>query len=643
MKLPLVSFLFCAIVTANAAVWTTASPEELFNDFGQIEFQNVQLPATGTIKLAPAATPICSLNEPAIWQIVADRYGTLYLGTADRATLYRRPVRHPQTEKVWSGTEGAITALVLSSDRTLYWGTTPQGTIYRLRPGAEIEQFATTDATYIFSLLSAADRSLLCATGPDGKLLQLFPDGRQKVLFTAPQAHLTTLRWLKENKELLIGTSPDGIVYRLTFPSGSEKPSVTTFYDTPLNEIRALATDPKSNIYLAANSDEPSQASVFCVDNSGILRWQWPCPDSVIFDIYFMGNQLLVLTGNRGIVYSLDTTGNPTIIAKLNATELLSLGTLQNHIYIGTANPACIYRLSSNYSDSGYITSQPFDLSNPARFGRIHYLARIPRGTALLFETRSGNSERPDSTWSPWQPAPDKVNSPPGRYLQWRAKLFTTFPNLTPELERVEIYYAAVNRPPFISRLEFAPLPETEARKGNAQPRRTVSWDASDPDNDSLIFQLFITPAEENRWQQLSKDLTGSSYELDTRTIPDGWYRLRLVASDCGDRPTNSALIQERLTPPFLIDNTPPVITGLKVSRNRAEWRVNDLLSTIVSCRVSFNAGPWLPIEPRDGVFDSTEEVFSSPIQSTFGRNTIAIWATDANGNSTTVRTFFHR
>lgn len=638
-----VLFLFCAIVTANAAVLTTASPEELFNNRERIEFQNVQLPATGAIKLAPAATLLCSLDEPAIWQIVTDQYGTLYLGTGDRATLYRRSVRHPRTEKVWSGTEGAITALVLSNERTLYWGITPQGTIYRLRPKAEIEQFATTDATYIFALLFAADRSLLCATGPDGKLLQFLPDGRKKVLFTAPQAHLTTLHWLKENQELLIGTSPDGIVYRLTFSTGSKEPTVITFYDTPLNEIRALAKDQKGNIYLAANSDEPSQPSVFCVDTNGILRWQWPCPDSVIFHIHFVANQLLVLTGNRGIVYSLDTTGKPTILAQLNAAELLSLGTLKDYLYIGTGNPACVYRLSSNYSDSGYITSQPFDLSNPARFGRFHHLARIPPGTALLFDTRTGNSERPDSTWSPWQPARDKVNSPPGRFLQWRAKLFTTFPGLTPELERVEIYYAAVNRPPFISRLEIAPLPETEARKGNAQPRRTVSWDASDPDDDSLIFQLFITPAEEDRWQQLSKDLTGTSYDLDTRTLPDGWYRLRLVASDGGDRPANSALTQEYQTPPFIIDNTPPVITGLKVSRHRAEWKVSDILSTIISCRVSVNAGPWLPIEPRDGIFDSPEEVFSCPIQSTSGRSTIAVWATDASGNSTTVRTFFHR
>ncbi|MGQ9679120.1 MAG: hypothetical protein ACUVUD_07580 [bacterium] len=634
---------FSAIVVANAAVLTIASPEEFFNNLGQIEFQNVQLPATGAIKLAPAATPLCSLEEPTIWQIVADRYGTLYLGTGEKATLYRYSLRQPHPTPVWSGHEGTITALAITPDRTLYWGTTPQGTIYRLHPGAEIEQFAATDATYIFALLFTPDRSLLCATGPDGKLLQLFPDGRQKVIFTAPQAHLTTLQWLKEGKELLIGTSPDGIVYRLTFSTRNGKPSVTTFYDTPLNEIRALANDGKGNIYLAANSDEPAQSALFCVDTNGILRWQWLCPDSVIFNLYYTKNQLLVLTGNRGIVYSLDTIGKPTVLAQLDATQLLAFSTFKDNLYIGSGNSARLYRLSPSYSDSGYITSRTFDFSNPARFGRLTHFARIPPGTELLFATRSGNSEKPDSTWSPWQPVRDKVNSPPARFLQWQAKLLSRFPNLTPELERVEIYYAAVNRPPLISRLEIASLPETEARKGNSQPRRTVSWDVSDPDDDSLIFQLFIAPAEEYRWHLLAKDLTGTSYDLDTRTLPDGWYRLRLVASDHVDRPANSALTHEYQTPPFIVDNTPPVITGLKVSRHRAEWKVTDLLSTIVSCRVSVNAGPWLPIEPRDGIFDSPDEVFSCPIESGSGRSTIAVWAIDASGNSTTVQTFFNR
>ncbi len=656
MKSLTLCLLAFVAVAAYAAVWTTTGTEGLLDNIDKIDFQNVQLPAIGAIKLSPALIPLCSLDETAIWQIIADRHNSLYLGTGDRAKLYRYSLRTNRLDSVWSGTEGAITALTIGADGTLYWGTTPEGNIYRLYPGAEVEQITATDATYIFALLVAPDRSLLCATGPEGKLLRVFPDRRKEVLFTATQAHLTTLRWLKEGKELLIGTSPDGIVYRLTFPYGTGKPSVTTFYDTPLNEIRALAFDGKGNIYLAANPDQDSQPAVFCVDTSGILRWQWYCPDSVIFNIHFRENQLYVLTGNRGIVYSFDSAGNPTLLARLDARQLIALLPQKENTYIGTGNPCRIYRLAPSYADSGFITSLPFDLANPARFGHLDYFARIPAGSEIHFATRSGNSEKPDSTWSPWQPAPDKVNSPPARFLQWRADLISRFPNITPELERVDIYYAAVNRPPSISRLEIAAPSEPDARKGNAEPRRNISWDASDPDGDSLVFQLFILPVDTAQpgarvpAQKLKDNQTETRYELDTRTLPDGWYRLRLVASDRIDRPANSALTQERLSPVFLIDNTPPQISGLKVEPQRSppssatvHWKVSDALSPIVFCRISLNAGPWIPLEPRDGIYDSQQELFSYSLQLVPGINTIAVWATDASGNSITARTVFNR
>ncbi len=648
-------FLFVALGT-NAAVWTTVGTEELFNNLDEIEFQNVQLPATGAIKLAPTVLPLLTLEENAVWQIVADRKNTLYLGTGDQAKLFRYSVSGKRLDSLWSGAEGAITALTTGADGTVYWGTTPEGNIYRLYPGAGVELLTTTEATFIFALSAAPDRSLLCATGPEGKLFRVFPDRRKQVLFTAPQAHLTTLHWLKEGKELLIGTSPDGIVYRLTIPYGFARASVTTLYDTPLNEIRALASDRIGNIYIAANPDDNSQPAVFCVDTSGILRWKWNCPDSVIFNIHYAAHQLYVLTGNRGIVYSLDSIGNPTLLARLDARQLIALLPQKDNLYIGTGNPCQLYRLFSFYADSGFITSLPFDLANPARFGRLDHFARIPTGTEIAFATRSGNAEKPDSTWSPWQPATGKVNSPPGRFLQWRANLFTRFPNVSPELERVDIYYAAVNRPPLISQLEIAPLSESAARKGNAEPRRTVSWSASDPDGDSLTFQLFILPADtgaatpKTLGQKIAQDLTETRYELDTRTLPDGWYRLRLVASDCGDRPATSCLTSERLTPIFLIDNTPPQIVGLKIesspptqSTALVQWKVIDALSPIVACRISLNAGPWLPLEPRDGIFDSPQELFSHSVSLAPGTNTIAIWAVDASGNSTTARTFFNR
>src|SRR5205823_11434906 len=71
-------------------------------------------------------------------------------------------------------------------------------------------------------------------------------------------------------------------------------------------------------------------------------------------------------------------------------------------------------------------TSKVFDAAFPARFGTLRWSS----SGALTVETRSGNTARPDKTWSPWQPpagerpsgGEGKIASPPGRYVQFRGR-----------------------------------------------------------------------------------------------------------------------------------------------------------------------------------------------------------------------------
>ncbi len=133
----------------------------------------------------------------------------------------------------------------------------------------------------------------------------------------------------------------------------------------------------------------------------------------------------------------------------------------------------------------------------------------------------------------------------------------------------------------------------------------------------------------------LKEALTETRYELDTRTLPDGWYRLRLVATDQPDRGP-AALRTEKITPPFLVDNTPPVIRELKVTGNRVRWIVVDSSSPVGACRIALNAGNWEPVEPEDGVLDENEERFDFQLELKPGINTIAVWAADAQGNTST-------
>jgi hypothetical protein len=264
-------------------------------------------------------------------------------------------------------------------------------------------------------------------------------------------------------------------------------------------------------------------------------------------------------------------------------------------------------------------------------------------GTALAFDTRTGNSEKPDSTWRAWQPVSGNVVSEPSRYVQWRARLSSEFPDRTPTLERVDLYYTIANRPPAIKKLDVAALPMDDARKGAAKTTRAVTWEATDPDADSLRYELFFRREGETSWQRVAKDVTDSKFELDTRALADGWYELRLVASDRFDRIEQYSLSTELITRPFLVDNTAPTISDLRVTGRSSldirhstlslSFTATDALSPIVSCRVTTNAGDWQPAEPVDALFDSLTERFSVEIPAQPGPGTIAVWVADAQGN----------
>ena len=660
-------FVLCTLSFALGSVWTTDGTDSLLQQLDHIEFENVSIQRQGTVTLAPALVAKALDDAAAVWQTATDRNGNVYVATGNQGRLYRIG-RTGKPEKVFDSGTGEILALTSDVSGTVYFGTTPDAKVYRIRPGGKPELFCSTGESYIFSLLAAPPSTstststfIFAATGEHGKLMRVTPEGKTTEVFTAQQAHLTTLTWLVPGKELLVGTSPDGIVYRLSFTTGAARPDVSVLYDTPLNEVKAVATDAAGRVYIGANAgddtDDSVHAGVYMVDRFGVRRWFWPAPDSMVFGLAFVpfsastststsSGSLLVATGNKGMVYELDTLGRMSIRYRIKETQALCLTPLRSGLRLGTGNPGKLYEAGSTYADSGFITSATHDCANPALFGTLSFRASVPAGTGLVFETRSGNSEKPDSTWSQWSPATPRITSPSRRYIQWRCRFRTSFPNLTPELRRVDVYYNAANLAPVIKKLDIAQPSLDDAKKGVNKPSRQVTWEATDPDSDSLSFQLFFRGETETSWQQVGRDVTDSRFDLDTRSLPDGWYELKLVASDEPSEPAGAALTTEKMSRPFLVDNTAPTVTGLKTGTPapktglcRVSFSAQDALSPIAAARVSVNAGDWLTLEPEDHVFDSSAETFSAEVKLTSGENVVSVWVADAQGNVAAART----
>ncbi|UCG43127.1 MAG: hypothetical protein JSU73_00490, partial [candidate division WOR-3 bacterium] len=330
------------------ALWTSEGVEGFAPEGFEPEFEDVALLHDGTVTLAPPLEEHVRPDESSVWCLTETRSGRLYAGTGNHGRVYRLSQGDPVV--VFEPESGEILAMCADADDRLFFGLTPDGTVYRLSGSGQPELLFETGESYVFSLLPFPGGDLLCATGPEGKLYRIKPGAGGSKVFTAPQTHLTALAWLVPGRDLLVGTAPGGIVYRLRFGSASSPPEVSVLYDTPLAEVRSIVAR-SDLVYIAANPDENTEeqttAQVFCVSLEGGKRWQWACPDSTVFSLLPSGNDILVATGSKGMVFRLDSLGRQSVIQKVdepNVTCLLGSG---DRVWVSTAGPGAVYRLGT--------------------------------------------------------------------------------------------------------------------------------------------------------------------------------------------------------------------------------------------------------------------------------------------------------
>jgi len=299
--------------------------------------------------------------------------------------------------------------------------------------------------------------------------------------------------------------------------------------------------------------------------------------------------------------------------------------------------------------------SEVYDAKAPAQWGRLLW-----QGTGkLTVETRSGNTAKPGVGWSEWQ-APTqiarigggneggKIASPAGRYLQFRVALEDD----TARVRRVTTYYVPQNQPTQVQdvAVEIATKESLPTLKDSAAKPRSpilrIKWKIENPDSDETSYTLEARRDGEANWRPIQTGkapLTATTWEWNTETYPDGWYRVRVTASDAAANSPDRALSSSQTTTMFAIDNTRPVIDGVTVSFPRAQARATDALSTIAEMAYSVDDGPWQLGTSADGLFDDLSEDLrlELPAGLARGTHTLAVRVADAAGNIGSTSTTF--
>ncbi len=728
-------FLLLLIITPNIraggpVVWETSSRAELLNG----EARGVSVTDAGALMLAPRFTQVYDTEQAYVWSSAVDASGVVYLGTGHDGRIFRVGA-DGRGSLLYDAAELDVTALVVGRDGALYAGTSPDGKVYRVGAAGRAEVYLDPPDRYIWSLALLQDSALAVGTGDTGKLYRVTAAGAKpetSLLIDINETHVMSL--VADGRgNLIAGTDPGGLVLRVS-PEGK----AFALFDSPLREIHSLALAADGSIYALALSDAasgPKPASttttqttsgaagggsvtgtVTTIDEGGTQVAQFGGAQqaaqtrsrnelansrSAVFRIVSdggtdvlwsstavtafsgvaapQGGSVLVGTSDKGRIYSVTDDGRDTLLIQSSEDQVSSLLVRGREVFAASSNQGKLFRFNAEPVNEGTYESPVRDARFVASWGRIWWRGR---GQVEL-QTRTGNTERPDVTWSEWSapyrdPAGGSIASPRARFIQWRAVLKATggadsrvedvsvayLPrNVAPEILSINVFPVGVAlqsavQIPVDPNLEAAGLdPSLVGAQVQIPPRRTfqrgaisLQWQAEDRNGDQLEYSVYYRATGENTFHLLKDNLRDNFFSVDGAALGDGRYVFRVVASDAPQNALGQALTGQRLSEPVDVDITPPAVRVAGEAqpttdgRVRVRFQVEDAGGMVKRADVSVDSGEWLAVFPEDGIADSPRE--SYPVELPLagaGEHTISLRAFDAGGNVSSTRIVVRR
>jgi len=708
----LISVTATAAFSGQPVIWETSGRAELLKG----DARGVSISDTGRLMLAPKLTEVFNTEQAFVWASEVDSRGNVFLGTGHDGKIYRVSPDGRGT-LFYDAAELDVTALAMGRDGSLYAGTSPDGKVYRISTEGRAEVFFDPADKYIWAVAVLPDGSVAVATGDNGKLYRVRTAGatpETSLLISTNQTHVMSLAVTAQG-DLLAGTDPGGLVLRIS-PEGK----AFALFDAPLREIHALATAADGSIYALALSDAASgrqtstaaaaavtdgtsspstSVTITAIDETGTpIPTQGQTPRSrsdvssarsAVFrilpdggsDVVWSSNSItafsiapalqpgsvLIGTAEKGRVYSVTNDGRDTLLLQSSEGQISTLQLRNGEVYAASSNQGKLFKFGKDLVTDGSYESPVRDAKLTAVWGRVWW-----RGNGNVeLQTRSGNGERPDATWSDWSsayrdPEGSQISSPRARFVQWRAVLRSVGSGGSTWMEDASLAYLPRNVAPEI--LSITPLPFGVGLQQMAQlqidpnvesagldpalfgaaaqvpPRRlfqrgarSFQWQAEDRNGDTLEYAVYYRGLNDVGFRLLKDKLRENFYTIDGATLADGRYIIKITVTDASDNPVGQALTGERLSEPVDIDNTPPVLRAVGPtgpSGSRSIFEVDDATGKIRKADLSINGAPWFPLFPEDGIADSKRERYAVDLTLLGpGEHTVSLRAFDSSGN----------
>jgi outer membrane protein assembly factor BamB len=690
--LALVSALLLVAATATAAV-TKSFRQTTAKDFEEGEATASMVLPTGDVVPGMKSSAI-TLDAAFVWCGALSPDGkTAYFGTGDQGRIYAvdTSATGGKARLVTTLEAAWVTALAVRPDGTLIAGTTPGGRVYTIDPKkGKSKLLATLTAEHVWALaLDGKSGTVYAGMGGPGKIAAIDVGGKARTVWDSGDKHVVSLL-AADDKHLYAGTSEEAILYKVSLDGRAE-----ALADFDAEEVRALARSggalyavvndfertggvtvttpgaaaaPKGTKITTASSGSPAsagslprpgqrkaKAALYRIDPDGRMEQMFSIPDGYFTTLAFdEGGRAYVGTGSEGRVYRIAPDRTAALAIDVSERQALTLLRAGNGFLVGTGDVGGIYRAAPAAPKQATYLSRVLDGDYRSRWGLFRW-----HGTHdVAIESRSGNTAKPDATWTGFAPLEKprstaeggvgQIASPPARYVQYRAtfgapegRLAAVTLAYLPQNQRARITELGVAESggaaaPAIGALGAAASTPAAAAPRAHQPVLKLRWKVENPDGDELNYRLAFRQENDAVWRPLGgpDPLTKTEFDWNTEGLHDGTYVVKVTASDDRSVPRELALDTTFTSSPILVDNRKPEVVGLAVKYPYVSGRARDDQSPLVAMEYSIDGGDWQVLPAADGICDDLVESFTIKLPAlAAGPHAVAVRVWDSADN----------
>ncbi len=637
-------------------------------------------------------------GEPEILALARGRRGRVYLATGPGGAVYRLDREREEAIEVFRPEATYVWDLLPTGRGTLLVATGLPGRVLEVDPekGTLVRVLWESPDPHVRCLARDREGRILAGTAGSGLLVRLAGDGGAFVLWDSPRPETVAIVPAPDGGAWVAFAGKPGEAESGGTGERPRKENRRT--KTVSITVKPAATAGEGDDKGGEKETGPSRAAelpggggeLVHLPEGGEPRVAWKDKKETPLALApAPGGGVLLATGTPARVWWFDEREREGLWDERPGAKAFSaLATDGDRVLAATSHPAALLVYGPGPASPARWTSDVLDARVRARFGRVHAVTSRERTADVRVLVRAGNTSVPGEAWTEWIPVNgaagppevpgEAVRLPLARFFQVRVEARGERP-LSPTVRRLVARYRPVNRPPRVEKVEALPLgvawrplpppkvasgerpvippprnPDAARALGNEPPKwrskkawepgaLTIRWSARDPDGDPLRYELAACRDDGGPcrgWRVLARDLARSFHSFDSRDLPDGTWRFRVVATDEEANPLGEGRTAEAESDPVVIDHRPPEIGNLSWEKGAPvlEFVVVDPGGRVGRVEVSLTPGKWRALAPEDGVEDGDREDYRLELPAEFGGDGFLVRAVDGAGNATTRR-----